>query len=1812
MYPFEYLYRIIKKDDVLYVFIDNVNRNIDTATIKDIICNKISGQTGVDKDSLKIKLYISGHLVSGVEEINDKSMIFGLSEYSGTEDNKFTYKLVDDASSSKHMLRVYYKDGVVSITNYSLLEDSLGIKLNYKSEGASQLAKVEQYVAEQQSIDSNASEEEVMLPPVLSGDKLVCQHGGEVVLLSIDGQPFCNNSDTFILDSDLRNAKIMGCTNNVAGAAKPCTSITIIPPTALSKETFNDKRAVMRDHLHSILTDNMASLMLKQPEEPNLWEILSHKPVVNNGEAEGTLSELIPGIFFLRYNTISSGKVSIINTTFENISNATYANTFSVDTLSVDRPLNIELSNPEESDSTIDSNILNEFKAKNSNAVDYIYKALTVIVDNNIYEYILVIPNGNKSLLKKIPKEYRDFGYGKIINLSYMRTRTVNSSNNNQHNVGFSNVSTIFLLFPIGAKKMLLHISSESSMANETENANKKTNYTSSLNENKQTNYILAEYISEQDFSNEYSDKFNSYDLLYNAQTNEYTYQFIEKLVCNDNEKIESSQGVECSRSKDSSDTNKENDNDNDCDQDDEESLVQDLYKIISSNNINDILDKSIKAYKNFLNYLADENGISTNTSSNDTNENSKYYGGFKLDNLTKILEKAIDSRNQIYKDREKYKKELEDVCENLLLKLIARKLIELLKDNILPFATAKNKKEFVTQTLTKVKFLAKHFPVVGVIIIVYEIASAILDLIKRYKNAPQLMAEFSNVLSFYSNLDAELSTILSNNYQGRDVLYKKHYNDQYYLALYNSFQENTNHLILLCNNLQTKCNYVKVYIDQVFYEKNILLMPQPKADNKEIIVNTSNNIAQLSIFNSGIELKNSSYFHHVKDLIMKSNLFTMIESPIFSSIFISELIKHGFYSSLGEKLNKNIIIITDCMEKTNLAYKSQNYVFSKLLTDDNLPKIYTFRLMKEYKLSDFSAELKTSIEYLIENLVDGLKGIKRDIKADNLKTYKKDINNYLEAVFNVYLKHFGIQYNIYNQSKKKVRKNIYNQFHSKIYNYFNFTYASDIKNNLNEYTGTDLLNKFRIICARYSKHMIKVHKNNCKYLNILKKYENYDFSFLPALQNANNAIVRFHSLIETMFRVLGYFGEEVNDDEVKESVSTTISHLHKEIESFFKNSNGDKISSPLLRFILSDNDLCTICKNVVSAEYSYEYSKDKDILQKSIQSYATFNGQYKDYHNIQLRLYVDNLYETFTKISSLINKYSFENIVDNKKVLFVVTHDLYNIDENIFKDIFYSNLSSHMNNILPVKKGSIEYAADDIRYYDLLLESILVKYLNTLSKQKKNVYDSQLSECDIYLSSYMFVQTLNNMSFIKNIDEAKKYEYAKILRIAYLLISDDISKNIEAIKAEDIVTVQDNLSTNTFDNSIQDMVQINDKMDVIEKSIDIVSSSAERLLDDNNYYHDLLSGYLDGEDVTLATNGIQSIMDDLNKIIKIADDFSVENIFDVSMGKAFDVLTDDEVMRIYNDNPNTSRRPASIYLDNYGKYLTSCFKMDNLKSALKAIFSSQNMNVSFSMFLLQSSIDYTYNLFAEKFLKVPDLEEFEAKTNAIKYAYTSKRIESRGAVFNASKGIIALPIQITQNYLMSDFRAAVFGGASFDNDCFVRGTSAGIFIQDNNKISENFVYKICDYIYNVPLEKIDKTNAVYIEAYKKIVIYLYNFGYIDNHLKELYDNISSVSRNDYGKVVVASTDDVKQEKINQYNINPNGDKFFQPAYVDDFAIQLQRFGEYNYNYFYTHNESITEDMSTDKSTTLKNGAAKKDKIVPVLLGSLVYAKEWK
>ena len=74
---------------------------------------------------------------------------------------------------------------------------------------------------------------------------------------------------------------------------------------------------------------------------------------------------------------------------------------------------------------------------------------------------------------------------------------------------------------------------------------------------------------------------------------------------------------------------------------------------------------------------------------------------------------------------------------------------------------------------------------------------------------------------------------------------------------------------------------------------------------------------------------------------------------------------------------------------------------------------------------------------------------------------------------------------------------------------------------------------------------------------------------------------------------------------------------------------------------------------------------------------------------------------------------------------------------------------------------------------------------------------------------------------------------------------------------------------------------------------------------------------------------------------------------------------------------------------------------------------------------------------------------------------------------------------------------------------------------------------------------------------------------------------------------------------------NVEDKKYIQVSYIDDFGIQLKRFGDYNHKYFYSHQELISEDNGSISDVHWSNQNKKNINKQPVLLGSLVYDKEW-
>lgn len=1868
MYPYNFYYRIIKKDDVFNVFIDNLNHNIDVLTIKNEVLKKINDIIDVNQEEIKYKLFIAGHLASGANELVDRPLDYAEEKSDELGKKDILYQLVGDINSSKQMLRIYYNNSVVSIINYSIKEESLGVKLNSRSEEANQLVDNEEYTTEQSKSNNTSDKEDIMLPPVLSGDKLMCQHGGEVIFTSIDGKPFCNDSDTVVLDSDLINAKIVGCQNNILGFPKPCTSIILMPPNALSKESFNGKKAIIRDYLSNILTDNMVGLVMKQPVEPNLWEVSSYPPKTNDGGVDSILLELKPGIFCIVYDNISSDKVCIFNTTFENMSKATYIKTLSIKTLSKDNPLEIIFDNPEQNDETIDSKVLNMLE-KNIQG-DLIYKVLTVIYDNNICEYILLIPKAKNSILRKIPKEYREYGYGSIIGLPYTTLRTVTNSNN-KHNVGYANIKTESFRFPAGTKKFLLHIDAFSSLVS-------KGNVKNIIHSNKQ---LVNFYSSSVDFSNRYSHLLSFYHVIFKSDEYRHSYEYIRKLI---------DKASKNNLSIESNSSNKETIENIVYDAEEEKkSLVNLIYTILSSDNIDSILDESIRLYNKFLTILMDKEYSSSNTSEQNSNKNGDYYGGVKLKSLVNILQNAESSRYKIYSKREEYKQELKDLSKFLVWKLIIRKLIEIIRDNIIPFHEADKTKEFIPtihNSMKKYKLLSSMMP--DSIMLIFDIIFLIIDIVREYIDGPKLMEEFCNVLSFYSNLDSDLSTIIKSNSINSSVFYKTKLDKKYQLSLYSINQYNYESLKFFKNNdLQTPCNYVRVYIDdnafnhydisveQIIDERTLcvngsvnnggegaitsakIVRNPNNTEVDNIITNSVNGIAQLSLFNSLDNLKESSYFHHVKDLILKANALTFIESSSFSSIFISELIKQSFYTPLEEQINKSVIIVTDGIEKHSLVYKSQNFVFSNILTDKKCPNIYSFRLMREYKISELSKHIISQLEEIYDILTTYFRDINIDYDAKALQD-NEEYNimlEFVEAFVNIYKDVLYIRA-VKNKKDKILYKFDMNK--DKFLKFFNINKVKvtdedkeennelehdaeqlksdlgakvqaklqapvhteeDSKEKQEEYkyvlSNDNLIHYMQSVCNKFSDTISKINDKKSEYISILYKYKDYNFSIFRGLNNIKNAINSLNSLIELQYNILGYFHEEVNDKELKDKIDTTISLLHDSMDDFFAKTthygfqirtqnDNEPISSELIEYIRSDNSLRDICKNIVSSEYSYEYTENSSKLKLLIEMYHKSTYDYPGAIN-KLDDYINKLYDLYSNIAKIINKSIYEEHENDTRILCIVEHDVYSLDKNFFKKLFRSGVYIHLDNVLPVRKGSIEYAVDEPKYYSMLLESIFVKFL--LSLQSKSTDDNVANNRAIaYLCGYIFHRAINYMLFEYGIDDNEMLECAKIIRISNILLSKGYIKEekLNTVNADD---VKPGPAIKTTNRTI--MKTIDAQINNIKKKTDIVVTNPLDNPDEN--IKKLLLGLTNNaktnknldKNISNVIMYTTNAINDLNSIIDIVNGKSSIFEFNFTTLSTFMVKSTD--ITKYKE-----------HIDKVAEQYVDAFTTDNIKNAIDSIISLDNisdyvfkeMEALYNGFIKdikQMGVNFLCDLIIETFFRVPELEEYEAKTNAIKYAYTSKRMDSRGALYVPKRDMLALPVKITQNYIMSDFRAAVFGGASFDNDCFVRGTSTGIFIQDDSVIPQNFIDKLCEYVYNIPLNEINIKDAIYIEAYKKLIIYMHSYNNNISKVIALYKNLMDGEA--LGNIGEPTVEPSMLKNNNNYNINTHNGKYFKKEYIDDFVKQLKLFGEYNYKYFYAHEELLSDD-SADSDELDNNNS---DPVDTVLLGSLVYDNKW-
>ena len=108
-----------------------------------------------------------------------------------------------------------------------------------------------------------------------------------------------------------------------------------------------------------------------------------------------------------------------------------------------------------------------------------------------------------------------------------------------------------------------------------------------------------------------------------------------------------------------------------------------------------------------------------------------------------------------------------------------------------------------------------------------------------------------------------------------------------------------------------------------------------------------------------------------------------------------------------------------------------------------------------------------------------------------------------------------------------------------------------------------------------------------------------------------------------------------------------------------------------------------------------------------------------------------------------------------------------------------------------------------------------------------------------------------------------------------------------------------------------------------------------------------------------------------------------------------------------------------------------------NGEPSLKRKITSGVGNIGLS-FIAETAIDYMLPIIVK--------DEYDRNNSVIEFAYTNSRMDNFGCIWNEdkTKNFFTIPKDISQNFIMSDFRAMVVGGAHFDNSCFIKGTSSG------------------------------------------------------------------------------------------------------------------------------------------------------------------------
>ena len=216
----------------VYIMLYNAHTTLDCQTIHNTIFETIQEDetykdiTLQDVCDYTIQVFLDSILLQGSSEIESNPLFFGELDKEGVFiESKPVYHLIgetdydtkDSKESFTQTLQIFLNGNTLTLLNYSLLDSSLNIKLECNSKESQVIQEREKAQREQQKQESktkdSTSQSTSMLHPILEDNEIKCPHNGVVKLKSNKGKSFTSKGIPLVLESDLLNAPIIGCTN---------------------------------------------------------------------------------------------------------------------------------------------------------------------------------------------------------------------------------------------------------------------------------------------------------------------------------------------------------------------------------------------------------------------------------------------------------------------------------------------------------------------------------------------------------------------------------------------------------------------------------------------------------------------------------------------------------------------------------------------------------------------------------------------------------------------------------------------------------------------------------------------------------------------------------------------------------------------------------------------------------------------------------------------------------------------------------------------------------------------------------------------------------------------------------------------------------------------------------------------------------------------------------------------------------------------------------------------------------------------------------------------------------------------------------------------------------------------------------------------------------------------------------------------------------------------------------------------------------------------------------------------------------------